>query len=1516
MASDLRSKVDYRQGDVRGESIFLRGVKIRTDAIYKDPQTNQEYRLKGVTGSIPSAEVIKQKVMVQRQQTGQVESKDISESERIRLSQAIARGRIRATRERTLLSEAKRLGVRPTVQEVKKAQERELSGPQVVLREAPRPITPGKVVVRYDRYGNAVIVSGNLQSAAQRYFQLRKYRSLEGKIERLPQQDRIVYSLLKKQGRNVRITERGLEWQDRGKWYVYGQGQLLAVKGKGISKLKFNPEAALRMEQKRIQQQYFEDEIRVFTTLKRLGRDPVYTGRGVEWKEGGKLYLYKQGQTVAVQGKGTQRLKTDVGRIARMPQRAAIRLQLRQEKLEAQSLYNKIQAAPKEIIGFARTLRAFIFLPFTNRSNQEKKQQMAKVQKALSKSIASLVMKSSKNKAVIIDLISTYIRNYPNILRNTFLTKEGRYKVLRIAASPFIGTYQSIKQVYKDKKLSELIFYTNMYYRVFKPKTTQEIQLKNYIYDLYEKAARSSREQREKYKQDMVNAMLMQGILLAVIGGEAAAVALTKAGYGSAGAIVHGTTSGTVSLYAKYEYAKAIIYPSPENIGDLIDIGLIQQINRAGLPIRFGKYLNRIPNKTQRTILGNIWKIGKVVGRRFRKIKLTELDYSQNIKNKKLRVAFDKTVRQTRAVLYGSKLEYEAKVKYLQNIYSKLFKKKLTKKETLDLFYKLNKNVPRKILTDLMDPPKDLDFVVQRRFVKDFIKALDRQYRYLPDLLQQYVKSKKWTKRMDLGLKQIRKNRSSVFSALTKVQIDDLLKGLTTNAETTAFKILFLENAYREGISRQALHGFDLEGSGLENAKLNFKLDLHSDNEVAFTKTILGFIRKKEFLPLELPLKRKFTKAIIQLQKTKDILTAKKETYLKGVAKQFAKEFKKIGLTLDQEAFVRIFPRFLEKSEITDVQGFDFLQMPKSAVNKKIMKAYQEAIDFLIMTTPAKLAKRKTISQDVKINILVQKLLKYSRKSARTLTQLDAAISELDERKKILVYYSLGSRKVINEFMRFKKKGFKLKPELSPKEQQLLLNLFSRYDRFIQAKYTDKIIQAEIARTSKTKEMSVYGSTENMFIDLLKTVDRDLQQIKHFKTDKLQITKDGKVSLRVREQVKRRVAGAVSRIFESRRAKDLKKLYNDIKIIELAHRNILSQYKAAPLKKRLFLLSRFKNTALMLKLKIMRFKMLAKKVTKDYQRIESIITTKGVSETVGLKDIDFDSYDSAKGKKILKLLMFKPEDSRLIEYDIKKAYLGKTTKAAVRRKVDNRITKALIKAAERRVIPRKYLKAYFSKIKSLIISYAVSKVSKSISKSKSLSRPSRSISRSGSRSRSRSLSISTSVSGSTSASKSKSRSKSISKSVSKSVSKSKSQSKSKSKSKSRSRSRSKSLYRPLTKIPGIPRLSWTTKLPRGITPIVNILIKRRGRIRELRSRTTPNRAIKRAVAIVDSTLIRSFQLKIVGITRKKDIAKQSLIKFRLRKGKDPRVLLFVEKAKYALDSKGEKAQLRAARRRK
>lgn len=116
-------------------------------------------------------------------------------------------------------------------------------------------------------------------------------------------------------------------------------------------------------------------------------------------------------------------------------------------------------------------------------------------------------------------------------------------------------------------------------------------------------------------------------------------------------------------------------------------------------------------------------------------------------------------------------------------------------------------------------------------------------------------------------------------------------------------------------------------------------------------------------------------------------------------------------------------------------------------------------------------------------------------------------------------------------------------------------------------------------------------------------------------------------------------------------------------------------------------------------------------------------------------------------------------------------------------------------------------------------------------------------------------------------------------------------------------------------IPKTKTISFKTKTPRGYTYAAKYAYRRKGKRVISRTNYTLNRALREAIKRVDKSTARSFEVRAVGLTKTKDIkAPASLKKFRMRRGKDPRVLIFVEKAKYAIDSPQEKRQLRSAKR--
>ena len=85
----------------------------------------------------------------------------------------------------------------------------------------------------------------------------------------------------------------------------------------------------------------------------------------------------------------------------------------------------------------------------------------------------------------------------------------------------------------------------------------------------------------------------------------------------------------------------------------------------------------------------------------------------------------------------------------------------------------------------------------------------------------------------------------------------------------------------------------------------------------------------------------------------------------------------------------------------------------------------------------------------------------------------------------------------------------------------------------------------------------------------------------------------------------------------------------------------------------------------------------------------------------------------------------------------------------------------------------------------------------------------------------------------------------------------------------------------------------------------------------VRKKDTKNRALKHILNKVDRSTARNLQIEIEGVTkkRKKDIKTPNVIKkFQRKKSKNPRILKYVELAKYSIDNPGEVIGLALAKR--
>lgn len=60
---EVRDDPKFKDRDVKVQEVFIDGVKVRTDVVYDDPSSGRSYRLKNVTGRIPSGQEVKTEVL-------------------------------------------------------------------------------------------------------------------------------------------------------------------------------------------------------------------------------------------------------------------------------------------------------------------------------------------------------------------------------------------------------------------------------------------------------------------------------------------------------------------------------------------------------------------------------------------------------------------------------------------------------------------------------------------------------------------------------------------------------------------------------------------------------------------------------------------------------------------------------------------------------------------------------------------------------------------------------------------------------------------------------------------------------------------------------------------------------------------------------------------------------------------------------------------------------------------------------------------------------------------------------------------------------------------------------------------------------------------------------------------------------------------------------------------------------------------------------------------------------------
>ena len=953
----------------------------------------------------------------------------------------------------------------------------------------------------------------------------------------------------------------------------------------------------------------------------------------------------------------------------------------------------------------------------------------------------------------------------------------------------------------------------------------------------------------------------------------------------------------------------------------LLRTGLKKVLPKLGATkkVKLKKYLERIPDVNDQKATIEIFKVGEKI-KRLTNVKIANFDFSILSDNKKLISVLGDILKRTKSVVYGSLVEYEAKLTVLQKTFSKALGKKLTKKQAFDIYVDrmMKHGFDRKtIIDDILMKPKDLDIIIRPSMMKKDIQTFLGRYRYLPATLKQMFPklAKRFgvDRKIDFGLRAMRMDKKSVFSVLSEKQIDTLLKELVTDgmSESAMFKIKFLQNLYDQKAPISFLRNFEVTGAKMSLKGTDFAIDMHTSKDVAFTRTFLGMTFKQP-LPFEKPVAVDFKPEILKNAKALTRMEQAKNKLFKDIARQFKTTFDRMGVKVNAQKLGENLERFLEKSEIMEKQTFDFLKTAKGkGFNKRILQSYYDALNLTDLGVSG-IDLQNVITNEQNFRTFLKLILAMSKKTAPKLVKINQNIAQLEAERQIMVYFSTASKGALQNVLQNKmvapniKKILEQGKALTVKEQETLLKFFGKYDKVLQDMFKDiskfgkeKLSLIEKLSKAKTKEI-VQFKEKQKFLDLVESVRRELEFIRGFETGKIQRTKDGIYFVSPKEQVQRRVAGAVSTIFEDRRAKDIKKLYGNAKFEESLLR--LELAKPNPIERTIqTLITRIKQRADELD-------RVTRKFLTERFRLQKMITTKGVSETKGITHIDFLAKQKSTNTQ---------EYVKALQREINNQ-LSKT--ANIPDNVWKQWTRDLIKIAQKRESPvvrelatafgtaGSKLRTYLARTMSVAPTESMSRsISQSISKapSVSVSTSTSKISSSSSAISSVSTSVSTSVSNSISSSGS-----SLS-SVSKSVSKSVSQSVSQSVSPSISSSVSKSIISnpPPTLLPFL-KPKWDNKIKqKNINYMVNGLVREKSSLREINLRTTKNRAIVYMARLVDNTTATEFGIKIIGFINKKDIQPPSLTKFKKSTSKNPLVLKYVELKKYRNDTAGERAGL-------
>jgi len=1015
--------------------------------------------------------------------------------------------------------------------------------------------------------------------------------------------------------------------------------------------------------------------------------------------------------------------------------------------------------------------------------------------------------------------------------------------------------------------------------------------------------------------------------------------------------ILVGTVSFDLATNTRKEIiknpAKAVGYVASYFAEELLLGGAFKLLGLGARTVSVRKYISALPDADARKFAKVIIKATKKTQKVTKTTRVDSIRFLDDIvTDKNIRRAIYKAQKDTNSRLYGSTVEYLAGVQEFAKRYESEFGVKV--KNYDDLINKLSKLNTKYKKSDIekviLGKPGDLDLFIEPRFVKKQIDLFNKKYDYIPDLAKSYYqyfvkKNKNFKDPYKFGIELIRKDKSSVLSILKESQIDTILREMKDEPVTAIFKVIFLENLYKTNFPKSKFRSIKLD-QVLEIG--NFGVDIHTSKAMVVTKKWLGINFKKK-LPLEYGKRSSFKKEIIKNTKAQGKLIAGREKAYNVLTEQVKPVFKSYGFNISGSKLEAGLTKFLEKSELRAKETFDFLETlkKKKVIDKKVLEKYYQVIDFAKFgINKAKFkeivvlgTKGNDVNKDIKF---LEFMLELSKRGAKINNKFNNDLAELVARRELMIYYSSGAKKGIYRILKFDDPTFKLKKELNIEEQNKLVNIIEKADNFIQNEYSfnniNKYFNLNLKPLKEKSKQIVslkskkYNNIKDVFRDLGKTFvtynDGAFIKGDAFKTGVLLRTKEGFNIIQLPEQIGRRGAGGLSDMFGGRRAKDIKKLYNNVRRAIFQLEDDLRKLDKKP-----GLLGKINLKKRKIKKDIEELTKLSNKLIAEDTRKYLDYTTKGNFETIDFKKIDVNKAIKDADEQLEGLIKTNKE---LLSYK-------KSIEIAKRNKKEIERFQALLKSAKRSgnvskkaIITASVLKLIkFYKKGSLYRS-----VKKSISSSKGLSKvKSVSVSKSKSKSKSTSKSKSKSPSKSKSKSPSKSKSKSASRSKSRSVSKSKSPSRSLSKSKSPSTSRSKSPSPSPSKskrpsiIPGIKlpkfklELSWKQRPPRGQRYKVDGFVKVGKRKVKVVSGLPVNKAWNtvfrqgtRKFRSVDKSVARSFEFRIVGLTKAKDDkTKLGLRKVRRRIGKDPKVLKIVEKSKFAIDTQGEKQGLKLRR---